>query len=130
MEFRLSQDFYPILTLIFDEIIILRAKNDEFTIGIETLLYDTELLSTASKYVAHKTIKKALGVGRSEGLTYARYSSLTLYLQIPNPESARSRISSGISFRYFRPKLVLPKLASKLATGSTTQSESSGLFAS
>ena len=58
MEFRLSQDFYPILTLIFDEIIILRAKNDEFTIGIETLLYDTELLSTASKYVAHKTIKK------------------------------------------------------------------------
>ena len=38
-------------------------------------------------------------------------------------------VDSFICFRYFRPKLVVPKYASKLATGSTTQSESSGLLA-
>ena len=47
----------------------------------------------------------------------------------PKPVSDRSKTVSGICFRYFRPKLVVPKYASKLATGSTTQSESSGLLA-
>ena len=47
----------------------------------------------------------------------------------PKPVSERSMMVSGICFRYFRPKLVVPKYASKLATGSTTQSESSGLLA-
>ena len=42
--------------------------------------------------------------------------------------SERSKMVSGICLRYFRPKLVVPKYASKLATGSTTQSESSGLL--
>lgn len=51
------------------------------------------------------------------------------YRQSPNPVSDRSRMVSGICFRYFRPKLVVPKYASKLATGSTTQSVSSGLLA-
>ena len=51
------------------------------------------------------------------------------YRHSPKPVSDRSKTVSGICFRYFRPKLVVPKYASKLATGSTTQSESSGLLA-
>ena len=51
------------------------------------------------------------------------------YRHSPKPVSDRSKMVSGICLRYFRPKLVVPKYASKLATGSTTQSESSGLLA-
>ena len=66
-------------------------------------------------------------------LSYSIYSITTpspsRYRHSPKPVSERSKMVSGICFRYFRPKLVVPKYASKLATGSTTQSESSGLLA-
>ena len=55
--------------------------------------------------------------------------SLSRYRHSPKPVSERSMMVSGICLRYFRPKLVVPKYASKFATGSTTQSESSGLLA-
>ena len=60
---------------------------------------------------------------------YGKYCGITRYRLTPKPESARSIISFGILERYFRPNLVSPKYASKLDTGKTTQSLSSGLLA-
>lgn len=69
------------------------------------------------------------GPERVSLLPFDIYSIASRYRHNPNPVSDRSKMASGICLRYFRPKLVVPKCASKLATGSTTQSESSGLLA-
>ena len=74
---------------------------------------------------------------KSKGLSRFQLSPLPAYGR--NSSSTQCRLtpklllrwmlSSGIRLSYFRPKLVSPNQQSKFATGSTTQSLSSGRLA-